>query len=628
MMRFIMLAKVKNSIVFRIGALMTAMTIMALLSMFSSFVISEMASSDAAAINQSGSLRKSSYELLSYAFLVEESEELFGHRINDFENTLSSSVVLNNVNKLESGDEIYDLYQSIKDDWFYKVKPLLIQTNLQQYESQKGELFKDTLLEEVRVFVQSIDELVVLYQTDAEDKIELLRIIQIISLFGTLILVFVAMNSVSMHIEKPLMQLTEMAKRVSNGQLNEQVEIENKDELGVLADSFNSMSKALVDMYEKLEDKVENKTRQLKESNDILQFLIETARRISEGLGGETDFQPILDRVASLSGIKDMDLCLSTNKSASPYIHMLVEEDQNLRNNCDSHHCDECVGEGCFVSPGQNSYSVKFPLVQDELNYGVLVARVQYDQGLQQWQHDLIQSVADQISMALSLDRRSSQDRRMSLLNERTIIARELHDSLAQSLSYLKIQVMRLQKGYEKGIDEKMFQELIGELREGLGGAYRQLRELLSTFRLQIDGGGLKGAMINAFDQLNTRSDMQVNLNYQIDSVLLSPNEEIHLLQISKEAVQNAIYHSKGTRVDIDVLVKNGDVLLTIKDDGVGIKDDPGKLNHYGLAIMNERGRNLAGDITICRREEGGTQVEIQFTPDSRSSNKAVFHQA
>ena len=628
MMRFIMFSKVKNSIVFRIGALMTAMTIMALLSMFSSFVISEMASSDAAAINQSGSLRKTSYELLSYAFLVKESEELFGKRINSFENTLSSSVVLNNVNKLERGDEIFDLYQSIKDDWFYKIKPLLIKTNLQKDNLKNNDVAKDPLLNEMNIFVKSIDELVVLYQTDAENKIEMLRIIQIISLFGTLILVFVAMNSVSMHIEKPLVQLTEMAKRVSNGQLSEQVEIENKDELGVLADSFNSMSEALVDMYEKLEDKVENKTRQLKSSNDILQFLIETARRISEGLGGDTDFQPILDRVASLSGIKDMDLCLSTDKSVNPYIHMVVEEDKTLRAECDSHHCNDCVGEGCFVSSEKGSYSVKFPLVQDELNYGVLVARVQYNQGLQQWQHDLIQSVADQISMALSLDRRSSQDRRMSLLNERTIIARELHDSLAQSLSYLKIQVMRLQKGHEKGIDEKMFQELIGELREGLGGAYRQLRELLSTFRLQIDGSGLKGAMISAFDQLNTRSDMQVNLNYQIDSVLLSPNEEIHLLQISKEAVQNAIYHSKGTRVDIDVLVQNGDVLLTIKDDGMGIKDDPGKLNHYGLAIMNERGRNLAGDITIFRREEGGTQVEVQFTPDSRSANKAVFHEA
>ena len=625
MMRLNMFNKVKNSIVFRIGALMTAMTIMALLSMFSSFVISEMASSDAAAINKSGSLRKQSYQLFSYAYLAGESVERFDYRLKTFEETLSSSVVINNVNKLDSGDEIYDLYEVIKDDWFYKIKPLLEEMNVSKTLIEKGSVAN---LSEIDIFVENIDELVLLYQTGAENKIELLRLIQIISLFGTLILVFVAMNSVSMHIEKPLGQLTEMAKRVSSGQLNERVIIENKDELGVLADSFNSMSEALVDMYEKLEEKVEDKTVQLKKSNDILQFLIETARRINEGMGGETNFQPTLDRVSELSGIKDMDLCLSTDKSSTPYIHMLVEEDKDLRVQCDSHHCDACVGEGCFVSPGKNnSYSVKFPLVQEGLNYGVLVARVQYDQAMQQWQHELIQSVADQISMALSLDRRSSQDRRMSLLNERTIIARELHDSLAQSLSYLKIQVMRLQKGHDKGIDEKMFQELIGELREGLGGAYRQLRELLSTFRLQIDGGGLKGAMINAFEQLNTRSDMQINLNYQIDSVLLSPNEEIHILQISKEAVQNAIYHSKGTRVDVDALVQDGDVLLSVKDDGIGIKDDPGKLNHYGLAIMNERGRNLAGDIMISRREEGGTKVEIQFTPDSRAASQANFHE-
>jgi len=614
MQRFNMLSKIKDSIVFRIGSLMAAMTVMALLSMFTSFVISEMAGSDAAAINLSGSLRMQGYSLLSYANEGRENKTQFEQRLNHFEKILQDPVVIYNVNRLQTGDEIYDRYHHIKQNWHHDIRPKLVAIH--------GNTILDKAplsLQDMDSFVASINELVILYQQDAEFKIEMLRLIQIISLFVTLILVYIAMGNVSRHIETPLQHLTEMAKRVRDGDLKHTVELENKDELGVLADSFNAMSAALAQMYEQLEDKVEHKTRQLKQSNDILQFLFETARRINEGMGAQTDFNPILEKVSQLSGIKDMDLCLTTDKSSTPYIHLLTLEDSDRHDSCDAGKCDTCVGDSCFVSPDKGGYNVKFPLVQEGQNYGVLVARVNYSEGFSQWQHDLIQSVADQISIALSLDNREKLDRRMGLLNERTIIARELHDSLAQSLSYLKIQVMRLQKGHEKGINDESFQELIGELREGLGGAYRQLRELLSTFRLQIDGSGLKGAMNTAFNQLGERSDMNIELNYQIDSVMLNPSEEIHVLQICKEATQNAIYHSKGSKVQVDVLVNHGDVHMSILDDGIGIPDDPGKLNHYGLAIMSERSRHLGGEVSIQRHENGGTLVELLFTPKSRS---------
>ncbi len=90
-------------------------------------------------------------------------------------------------------------------------------------------------------------------------------------------------------------------------------------------------------------------------------------------------------------------------------------------------------------------------------------------------------------------------------------------------------------------------------------------------------------------------------------------------MQICKEATQNAIYHSKGSKVQVDVLVNHGDVHMSILDDGIGIPDDPGKLNHYGLAIMSERSRHLGGEVSIQRHENGGTLVELLFTPKSRS---------
>ena len=603
-----MLVKIKNSIVFRVGALLTAMTALAIISMFSSFVISEMADSDAAAINISGSLRKQSYLMLSELLAQEDSQfqALEKSQLDQFEDILTNPVLVHN---FETGGKssLTQLYQNVAKEWQGTVRPMF-----ERYQPDLED--KSHLISTINLFVDSIDSLVFEYQREAESKIEWLRIIQVVALFATLILVYVAMTNIYVHVEQPLKQLTEMAIRVKHGELGDRIDIDSHDELGVLAESFNSMSEALSEMYDDLEQKVEDKTQELKRSNDSLKFLFDTARKINES-DEEFDFQPVLDEVSRLTELEDMDLCLSTPESVTPYIHMLTVEEPTNRSNCEAAHCESCKGDSCFVTTGDMGYQVKFPLVRDEHNYGVLVVRVPFTKALNSWQHQLLQSVADQIAVSLSLRNQSNQERRVSLLNERTIIARELHDSLAQSLSYLKIQVTRLQKAHDKGVEREVFQELMDEIREGLGSAYRQLRELLSTFRLKIDGDGLKGALNDAVSQLKERSNMDIELRYEIDSIPLSPNEEIHLLQVAKESLQNAIHHSKGTKASLDITQNGQQVKLKVCDDGVGIPDDPEKINHYGLAIMKERSRHLNGALKLYRRDEGGTCVEMDFSP-------------
>ncbi len=608
-----MFSKIKNSIVFRIGALLTAMTVLAILSMFSSFVISEMADYDAAAINVSGSLRKQSYLMLSKVLASDDQamiEETIGKKaLDQFHEILTDPVLLHGFTTQDE-DSLSGLYKRVTQEWHNHMRP--------HFESYTpGAEKKQLLIMAVNQYVEEIDQLVLAYQHEAESKIEWLRIIQVFALFMTLLLVYVAMTNIATHVEQPLKQLTSMANRIEQGKLGEKLDINSKDELGVLASAFNSMSETLSEMYNDLEEKVDSKTKKLKLTNDSLKLLFDISRKINES-DNDFDFQPVLDEVARLTGLNNLDLCLSTPESVTPYIHMLpIGESANYndRGNCDGAHCDSCKGDSCFVTTDIAGYQIKFPLVQDEQNYGVLVVRVPFTHTLESWQHQLMQSVADQVAVALSLRNQANQERRVHLLNERTIIARELHDSLAQSLSYLKIQVTRLQKSYDKGEQGEIFQDLIIEIREGLSSAYRQLRELLSTFRLKIDGGGVKGALTDAIAQLRERSGMEINFEYEIESIPLTPNEEIHLLQVAKESLQNATHHSKGTRVDVRLIQQDNTIILEVCDDGIGIPDDPEKLNHYGLAIIKERSRHLNGELNLYRQEQGGTCVHMQFTP-------------
>lgn len=230
----------------------------------------------------------------------------------------------------------------------------------------------------------------------------------------------------------------------------------------------------------------------------------------------------------------------------------------------------------------------------------------------------MFESVAEQVTNGLSMKNQNEQNRRIALMNERTVIARELHDSLAQALSYLKIQVARLQRLHKKEDVQVQIDEVVDELKKGLGSAYSELRELLTTFRLKLDGQGIKAALEQTISQLRTRSDsFEFTLNYGVSNVPFTPQEEIHLLQIAREATQNAFYHSKGSHIEIDI-TSNAltEVILTVKDNGIGIPGDPNKLNHYGLAIMQERSRSLQGELSVKRNDDRGTTVMFSFVPE------------
>ena len=114
-------------------------------------------------------------------------------------------------------------------------------------------------------------------------------------------------------------------------------------------------------------------------------------------------------------------------------------------------------------------------MASDNQRFGVLVCRLRQGQQLQQWQRQLIESVADQFGLALKLQTQKDNAKRLSLVEERTVIARELHDSLAQALSYLKMQVARLDLPLNKVTSRPCGTFLVN--CERLDAAYRQLRD-------------------------------------------------------------------------------------------------------------------------------------------------------
>lgn len=98
-------------------------------------------------------------------------------------------------------------------------------------------------------------------------------------------------------------------------------------------------------------------------------------------------------------------------------------------------------------------------------------------------------------------------------------------------------------------------------------------------------------------------------------------HQAIHLLQIAREALSNALKHAGASAVTVAVSQQAQQVLLSITDNGCGVPENAERTNHYGLIIMRDRAQSLRGDCQVRRRAAGGTEVVVTFTPEKLLSS-------
>jgi len=227
------------------------------------------------------------------------------------------------------------------------------------------------------------------------------------------------------------------------------------------------------------------------------------------------------------------------------------------------------------------------------------------------------EAVGRHLALTIGNFLRMQEGRRAALIEERTAMARELHDSLAQSLSFMKIQVSRLQMLSDSADAREELMATAEELRDGLNGAYRKLRELITTFRTQINTQGLVAALEEALDEYGARSCVALTLDNRLKGCQLSANEEFHIVQIVREALSNIVRHAGASQATVRLLpTDNGAITILIEDDGLGFEPPTDTRNQHGTAIMRERALSLDGALEIAPREGGGCCVAVRFRPE------------
>lgn len=226
----------------------------------------------------------------------------------------------------------------------------------------------------------------------------------------------------------------------------------------------------------------------------------------------------------------------------------------------------------------------------------------------------LFGSISEHLGMALENARLTRENIRITLMGERQMLANEIHDSLAQTLAYMKMRLALLNEAIQTG-DNPLARKYLGEVDDAMDSAYARLRELLTQFRHRMDPRGLIPALQDVADNFSSQTGIKAEFVNLAPDMNLTPDQEVQVFHIVQEALANVSKHARAQHVRIGVELAADYYLVTVEDDGIGLSAT-GQTRfgmHFGMNIMRERAQLLGGGVDVTSRAGEGTRIQLKI---------------
>jgi len=260
------------------------------------------------------------------------------------------------------------------------------------------------------------------------------------------------------------------------------------------------------------------------------------------------------------------------------------------------------------------NHVIAVPLRHRDRPIGTLNLMFEGERALSSDLTPLLEATGDLLGITLENARLARENLRIRLTIERQSLASEVHDSLAQGLTYMRMRMSLLRDAIRRG-DDLNAHKYWNDVEETLGNSQRRLRELITYFRSGMDPQGLLHALSETSERFFDRTGIALEYVNRVPDLCLPPEREIEVFHIVQEALANICRHAQAKRAKL-VLERAADgYRIVIEDDGVGIAATPGdqdESGHYGIAIMHERARRLGGDLVLGSATVG-TRVDLRF---------------
>lgn len=495
-------------------------------------------------------------------------------------------------------------------------------------------------------FVMQINDLVMLIERDNARKTAWLRFSQAmliaIAIAGAVAMIFL----LYLWIIRPVLRLRGGIERMAAREFDVRLPVETRDEFGVLTEGFNTMAAELSGLYHGLEARVQEKTARLAAQNRELSALYEITAFLSIPATTEKLCRGFLTRLMQLFGAEGCSVRVADPGGEQLRIVVsgglpgeLIEAEQCMK----AHEClcGQAMKDGVMeirdfrhlpagevmrcAAAGFRGISV-FPVAAPQGALGTFALHFRQQRALSPAEVQLLETLGQHLGLALENIQLGAKERQLAILEERNLVAQGLHDSIAQSLNFLNLQVQMLEGalGKESLSDAR---QIVPLLRAGVEESYNDIRELLLNFRSRLESGQLEQTLHQTLTKFTQQTGIEARLDCHGNGAPLLPEQQLQVLFIVQEALSNTRKHANAKTVTVRIDNRD-EYRLEIIDDGQGF--DPALLDahnekHVGLSIMRERAARLAAHLNVDAAPGRGTRIRlaiprtpVQSTEDSR----------
>ncbi len=432
---------------------------------------------------------------------------------------------------------------------------------------------------------------------------------------------------------EPVDRLQRGLAQLERGELAARVEVFDDDEFGRLGEGFNRMAERLQDSYRSLEDKVREKTASLAREQERLAVLYGVTAHIATAGSLDELAQGFARRIAEAA---------RADASAIRWADPTRQQFVLLASHCLPERIardEACVRLGdCHCgSPAEALHArvirirpdaptlasrcaeagfdtvVALPVRQQDRLIGEVELFFRGEVTLRDHERSLLEALVAHLATAIESLRLSALEREAAVSRERNLLAQELHDSIAQSLAFLKIQVQLLRGALSRG-DAEAVERTLAEIDDGVRESSGDVRELLIHFRTRADADDVATALRTTLSKFEHQTGIPTELRIDGHGVPIPADTQVQVLHVLQEALSNVRKHAGATRVRLSVAAAPR-WRFEVEDDGRGFGADgpPPDETHVGLRIMRERAERIGATLDVRSTPGRGTRVVLEL---------------
>ena len=577
----------------------------------------------AAAVNEAGRLRMQTWRLAQA--LPQGNAQQIQRHVREYDQGIEllrsgdpsrPLVVPDDARSAEAFAQVQQGWHQLRSTWIAATLP-----PLDQLSRDAG-----ALADQVDAFVSAIEEQLSRWTA-------LLNLFQLAMMGLAIAAAVTLLYAASLFIFNPLARLQHGLTQMEGGDLSTRVEVASNDELGALSAAFNRMATTLQGLYQTLEARVIEKTAHLRVQHERLAALYEATSLVARvntldelARGFAQQVRRIAHADASAvrwsdegnqryvllasdclpQQLIDEELCVTPGdchcgqpqRSAQTRVIPIQLATAGQRPNCARHGFESVIS---------------VPVRLHERLVGEIDLLYRHTATLADEDRSLLDALASHLAGAMESLRVGALQREAAVASERTLLAYELHDSIAQSLAFLKIQVQMLRDAVRRH-DAAATQSVIEELDAGVRESTGDVRELLVHFRTRTNAEDITPALMATLQKFEHQTGLSTHLSVSGQGLPLPPDVQVQVLHVVQEALSNVRKHAAATQVWVEVQ-QAPPWRVEVRDDGSGFADQPAPdQTHVGLRIMRERAARVGACVSVDSVPGAGTCVALSFT--------------